>query len=320
MKNRIQINLGTDHTLECADTIIGRSGEGLVSRLEITVPEALNGYNVYIDFEKPNGESLRTPKLEVEYGVAYYDVPQYLLIENGDIKVQLVFENSNGRVWKSSKKRYTILKSINAVDDIPEKEDFISEAQKLIDELNQEVTDIAEVLANNADFAQAVINACGGQTQIITINGKVLRFFVDTQEEYDKLSEAQQQNLFAIITDDTTRDAILNSIEQQRLDLSATEGRLTNKITMLDAVACKGCGLFPYSIGQLMTVASAEPLPFGTLLTGVCMKCGLEAEETGTSASYNLNEADGSIVVELEGTWQVLGQCSPEYYLIHRIA
>lgn len=215
MKNRIQINLGTDHTLECTETIIGRSGEGLVSRLEITVPDALSGYNVYIDFEKPNGESLRTPKLDVEYGVAYYDVPQYLLIDNGDIKVQLVFENSNGRVWKSSKKRYTILKSINAVDDIPEKEDFITVAQQLIDELNQEVEDIAEALSNKADFAQAVINACGGQTQIVTINGKVLRFFVDTQEEYEKLSEAQQQNLFAIITDDTTRDTILQDIKGQ---------------------------------------------------------------------------------------------------------
>jgi len=208
MKNIIQINLGTDHTLECTDKVIGRSGEGLVSRLEITVPEPLCDYDAYIDFEKPNGETLRTPRLEVESNVAHYDVPQYLLVENGEIKVQLVFEKAGGKVWKSSKKRYTILKSVNAVDDIPEKEDFISEAQKLIDELNQEVEEIAVALSNNPDFADIVVEACGGQTKITTINGIALKFFVGTQAEYEALNDEQKQNLFAIITDDTTKERI----------------------------------------------------------------------------------------------------------------
>ena len=216
MKNRIQINLGTDHTLESTEQVIGRAGEGLVSRLEITVPNALSGYDAYIDFEKPNGETLRTPKLEVEYGVAYYDVPHYLLVDNGEIKVQLVFEKANGNVWKSSKKRYTILKSINASDDIPEKEDFISVAQKLIDELSQEVEEIAELLANDYNFAQAVIDACGGQRKIITINGIALRFFVGTQAEYDELGEGEKLNLFAIITDDTTKDRLFAEIDDLR--------------------------------------------------------------------------------------------------------
>lgn len=214
MKNTIQINLGADHTLECAEKVIGRSGEGLVSRLEVTIPEALANYDVYIDFEKPNGEPLRTPKLEVEYGVAFYDVPKYLLDESGEIKVQLVFEKSNGTTWKSSKKRYTILKSINAVEDIPEKVDFIAQVQKLVDELSQEVTEIAEILANDAKFAQAVIDACGGQIKINTINGVALKFFVGKQAEYDELSDAQKQdNLFAIITDDATKEGILKAIE-----------------------------------------------------------------------------------------------------------
>ena len=213
MKNTIQINLGADHTLECDEKIIGRSGEGLVSRLEVTIPEALTNYDVYIDFEKPNGELLRTPKLEVEYGVAFYDVPKYLLAESGEIKLQLVFANQSGATWKSSKKRYNILKSINAVDEIPEKEDFISQAQRLIDELNQEVADIADMLANNDKFAQAVIDACGGQTKITTINGVALRFFVGTQAKYDELNDAEKQNLFAIITDDTIREDILAKLD-----------------------------------------------------------------------------------------------------------
>lgn len=212
MKNEIQINLGTDHALECAEKIIGRSGEGLVSSLAITVPEELLAYDAYIDFEKPNGETFRTPKLEVANGVAYYDVPKYLLIESGEIKVQLVFEKSNGYTWKSSKKRYTILKSINAVDDVPEKEDLFAEIQKLVDELNQEVTEIAELLANNAKFAQAVIDACGGQTKINTINGIALKFYLGDKEEFDKYSDFEKQNVFAIFTNDTAREEILKAI------------------------------------------------------------------------------------------------------------
>lgn len=155
MKDKILINLGTDHTCECATDIIGREGEGNTTRLEINFPEVLAGCSVYLDFEKPNGEKITTPKLEVEDGVIYYDVVPYLLDDNGTIKVQVVLKTESGQTWKSSKKKFTILKSINAVDDIPEKEDFLSETQKLIDALNQEIQEVARVIANDSDFAVA---------------------------------------------------------------------------------------------------------------------------------------------------------------------
>lgn len=220
MKKRIKINLATDHDLECAEKIIGRAGEGLVSSLEITVPNALTDYNVYIDFEKPNGETLRTPKLEVANGVAYYDVPQYLLCECGEIKAQLVLVKGQG-VWKSSKKRFTILKSINATDDIPEKEDFFTEAQRILDEFSQEAEGIAEILKDDKVFAQTIIEACGDIAKINTINGLPLKFFVGTQAVYDELSDTQKQNLFAIITDDRTKEELFNAI-------SSTNEELTN--------------------------------------------------------------------------------------------
>ena len=283
MKNNIQISLGADHTLECAEKIIGRSGEGLVSRLEVAIPEALSGYDAYIDFEKPNGETLRTPKLETEGGVALYDVPQYLLADSGEIKVQLVFEKSNGYVWKSSKKKYTILKSINAVDDIPEKEDFISELQKLIKELNQEVADIAEMLANNAKFAQAVIDACGGQTKINTINGIALKFFLGEKEVFDnEYSDLEKQNVFAIFTNDTTREEILTTlttliedVEKNKSDISTIKD---NQMGFLSGVTeddpryinssdfnidtlCTSANAGVYTIGTVAMFATKEQLP-----------------------------------------------------------
>ena len=236
MKNKILINLGTDHALECTEKVIGRAGEGSVTQLTIPIPIALIDYDVYVDFEKPNDETLRSPKLEVVNSVAYYDVPQYLLYESGELKVQLVF--IKGKVtWKSSKKRFTILKSINAILDVPEKEDFFTEAQELIGKLSQEVEEVAGVLANDAKFAQSVIEACGGQTQVTTINGTTLKFFVGTQALYDTLSEGQRQDLFAIITDDRTKEELLSTLAEHQIIIDECDKLLGNKPYCLNGLS-----------------------------------------------------------------------------------
>ena len=137
MKDKILVNIRTDHTLECAIDTIGREGEGNTSRFEITIPEKLSGCSVYLDFEKPDGDKLRTPKLEIKTGVAVYDVEPYLLTEGGEVKVQAVFQAENGQIWKSSTKKYINHNSINAIDDIPQKKDFVFETQKALDALDE---------------------------------------------------------------------------------------------------------------------------------------------------------------------------------------
>ncbi len=128
MEDKILVSLGTDHSFECATDIIGREGEGSTTQLQMSIPEKLIGCSVYLDFEKPNGEKLRTPKLKIENGRAIYDVVQYLLTDDGEIKAQAVLITGDGKIWKSSKKKYIIQNSINAYSDIPNKEDFLSEA------------------------------------------------------------------------------------------------------------------------------------------------------------------------------------------------
>lgn len=204
MESKILVNIGTDHAFECATRVIGRSGEGDSSKLEINIPDRLVGCSVYLDFEMPSGEKLRTPKLEIENGVAIYRVSQYLLTEKGDLKVQLVLVNESGAIWKSFKKSFIIQKSINAEDEIPIKEDFFTEAQKVIAELNQEVAEIAEALSNNSKFASMVAMSIEEATSVKTITGSRLKFFVGTQAEYNRL--ADKENLFAIITDDPESD------------------------------------------------------------------------------------------------------------------
>ena len=237
MENRILVNIGTDHAFECETNIIGRSGEGDSTKLEITIPERLHNCSVYLDFEMPNGEKLRTPKLEIEGGVAVYKVAQYLLTEKGELKVQLVFVNEGGAIWKSFKKRFNILKSINAEEEIPNKEDFITEAQKVLNELSGQVAKVAERLANDADFVDSVILAMETPTKVLTITGSILRFFVGTQAEYDALTDTS--NLFAIITNDTSKEALENAIaelqELQENYEALTEGLTTGSLEVAKA-------------------------------------------------------------------------------------
>lgn len=214
MEERILVNLATDHTFESETNIIGREGEGNTTRLEITVPSVLCNCDVYLDFEKPNGDKLRTPKLEIESGVAVYDVVPYLLTDEGEIKIQAVLKTVGGGTWKSTIKTYFNYHSINAEDYInnyPEKEDFLSEAQKLLDGISGEIEEIADFLSKNEDFINTIVNTIEEARWVNTVDGTRLKFFVGTQAEYDALED--KQNLFAIITDDATKNALLGDID-----------------------------------------------------------------------------------------------------------
>ena len=130
----IKITVDESHYLRCPVDTIARDGEGNVIKLEITFPEKLSSYWVYLDFKMSNGETFKSPRLDVEGNTATYIVPPYVLCE-GKLKMQVLFQNADGAIWKSYKKPFTVRPSINAVDEIPEKEDFITEAQKLLDEI-----------------------------------------------------------------------------------------------------------------------------------------------------------------------------------------
>ena len=63
---------------------------------------------------------------------------------------------------------------------------------------------------------------------IKTINGKGLKFFVGEQSEYDTLTEEDKKDLFAIITNDTTKEGLLNAISTLQTKLTDIETKLEN--------------------------------------------------------------------------------------------
>lgn len=62
-------------------------------------------------------------------------------------------------------------------------------------------------------------------TTIKTVNGTPLKFFVGQQSEYEALTDDEKQNLFALITNDTTKEGIESAIEefQRKCDGLQTE-------------------------------------------------------------------------------------------------
>ena len=65
---------------------------------------------------------------------------------------------------------------------------------------------------------------------IKTINDTSLRLFVGTKAEYDALTDTQRQNLFAIITDDPTREDILSAVNDLANRLSNGEFKVLNSV------------------------------------------------------------------------------------------
>lgn len=64
-------------------------------------------------------------------------------------------------------------------------------------------------------------------TTIKTINGVPLRFFVGEQAAYDALTAAEKKDLFAIITNDTTRAGLVEALEALKKSVEALDKRTT---------------------------------------------------------------------------------------------
>lgn len=66
------------------------------------------------------------------------------------------------------------------------------------------------------DLVEALISDSG--SAIKTIDGSSLKFFVGTQAEYDALTDTEKNNVFALITDDISKEDILEAIEKLKTD------------------------------------------------------------------------------------------------------
>lgn len=135
----IRIKINKNRAIDCKLSIIGKTFENEATTLKYElIDEELLTKDFYIEFEKPDGKKVSTPKLEIqeenEIGVVEYLIPNSLLDLKGTLKVEAVLRNSEGLVWKSYTQRFDILESINASEEISEQyPDIVGEVQRVID-------------------------------------------------------------------------------------------------------------------------------------------------------------------------------------------
>lgn len=151
----INVQIGDDHSFGCLTVALGRTGEHVITQLNITVPEKLRNYWAYLDFKKPSGATVKTARLDVNDRLIEYEIPQGLLDESGNLETQLVLQSENGEIWKSAIKKFVVLKSIDAENDIPYQEDFITEAQNTLDEIEKSNEDFkADIKETTEEFIE----------------------------------------------------------------------------------------------------------------------------------------------------------------------
>ena len=88
---------------------------------------------------------------------------------------------------------------------------------------------IPDDITIHRDSSTGIISVLG----IKTINDVLLRFFVGTQALYDTLTEEQQKDVFAIITDDPTKERIENTLSELSEKVTGAEevvGGLVNQL------------------------------------------------------------------------------------------
>lgn len=83
---------------------------------------------------------------------------------------------------------------------------------RLVTESGAVVGETEAIVADGETIYRDGTNGVARVLGIKTINGGILHIFVGTKAEYDTLTEIQKQNLFAIITDDTTKDNIISTL------------------------------------------------------------------------------------------------------------
>lgn len=119
--------------------IIGKTFENKAKILNIQIPIQFKDWNLFLEFEKYNGDKFTTPKLEIlESNEGYYS--QYTIVNSlldveGYLKMEIIFKKED-ITFKSYALDFRILSSINASEEIPEKyPDFVSYTQKVLNSI-----------------------------------------------------------------------------------------------------------------------------------------------------------------------------------------
>ncbi len=139
LKNYIDIYINKNRTIKCNEDRIGKQGENNVTQFRIHLEDEMIDKGLYVDFQKQDGIKITSPRLYAENNVAIYNLPLSLLDSNGDLKIEIILRTDE-ETWITYSRTFYVEKSINAVELIPEKEDWMCNAQKVLEDIEDGLT------------------------------------------------------------------------------------------------------------------------------------------------------------------------------------
>ncbi len=178
------VTLDKSHELKGNGYLLGVGGENESEQLIINIAyDVLLDKWAYIEFEQI-GAKHTTERLTIANGQIVYSIPNGLLVA-GHTSVQVVFRDASGFVWKSFKRQFLVSDEINATDNYPQSyPDFITEAQRLLDEITVESDKVDEVLAT--EEARVAAEAKRAESEATRIENETER---ETTEAERKAAE-----------------------------------------------------------------------------------------------------------------------------------
>lgn len=149
------VTLDKTHELKGNGYLLGVCGENESEQFIINIAyDVLLDKWAYIEFEQ-NNEKYTTERLAIANGQIVYNITNGLLAQ-GHARVQVIFRDANGFVWKSFVRQFAVDASINACSNLPTKyPDFITEAQNLLDGITIQADKVDAVLSTEEERVKA---------------------------------------------------------------------------------------------------------------------------------------------------------------------
>lgn len=261
----MELILTSKHELLGSGYFIGVDNENISEQLIITIPEELLNKWAYLEFQVNDGEKYNTPKLDIIDNKITYAIPNGLL-EKGYVKVQVIFRDDTNFVWKSFEKKFHISDAINACQNLPDEyPDFITEAQKLLDEISVDADKVDQVLATETARVEAEnIRVSNENTRIANENARISAETERSNKEVERKSNEviRQQNETQRVSAEATRQTTFNEWKDNLGNLNTYDKRLIN-------LEEAGVGtIFDYQVDKSVAYSknvSSKALPYALL-------------------------------------------------------
>lgn len=119
-----------------------------------------------------------------------------------------------------------------------------------------------------------------------TINGKGLKFFYGTQAEYEILTAAEKSNLFAIITNDTSKEAFNAAIESLQKSLDTLERGVLDGTIVAGKAQHAEQAQYAEQAQNAVEAENADKATNATNLVGELLFTSSAGASTGTLSKY----------------------------------